>query len=41
LVLLEPLTDEQKRNSSSAAGMSVLNLPDLGEFLDCAVRGQE
>jgi hypothetical protein len=37
LVLLEPLTDEQKHNSSNVAGMAVLNLPDLGCFFDNAV----
>lgn len=33
LVLLQSLTDEEKRNNGHLAGMSVLNLPDLEGFL--------
>jgi hypothetical protein len=33
LVLLEALTDEEKRNNSHLASMSVINLPDVDSFL--------
>jgi hypothetical protein len=33
LVLLEPLTEDEKQSNTVLAGMSVLNLPDLDPFL--------
>lgn len=37
LVLLKPLSAEEKRSNAAIAGMAILNLSDLPEFLECAV----